>query len=345
VNLSDFDYSLDHSLIAQHPVPERDRSRLLVLDRFTGGVQHRFFYELIDYLQSGDLLIINDSKVLSARLPAWKEKTGGRIEFLLIRPYQENVWFALVNGRYRLGQRVLFKDGSGGEIVGKASDDQIYVRLERKTDIPKWMEKVGLPPLPPYIKRQELNGSQKIVDQRTYQTVYAAYPGSVAAPTAGLHFTRSLISNLRKKSVNLARITLHVGPGTFRPVRSALVEDHTMDSEYVRIPARTALAIQTAKQSGGRIIAVGTTCVRSLEAAVNEKGELSAFEGWTDLFILPGYRFKLIDGLITNFHLPRSTLLMLVSAFAGRQRILETYHEAMNHRYRFYSFGDAMLIL
>jgi S-adenosylmethionine:tRNA ribosyltransferase-isomerase len=345
MKLSDFDYSLDPSLIAQFPAAERDRCRLLVLSRKTDKIQHQQFYELIEYLESGDLLILNDSKVLAARLYARKESTGGGLQLLLIRPVEHEVWLALISGNYRIGQRLLFEDESLAEIVEEKERGQIYVKFYVGSDFFKWLDQVGRMPLPPYIKRSHTNGRQEESDRLAYQTVYAAIPGSVAAPTAGLHFSQPLLDQIRAKGIGICSITLHVGPGTFRPVRVSKIERHTMESEFVQIPYSTAMAIRKAKESGKRIVAVGTTVVRALESAALLPGGIDATDGQTDLFIVPGYRFKVIDALITNFHLPCSTLLMLVSALTGRERLLAVYGEALRERYRFYSFGDAMLIL
>ena len=345
MKLSDFDYSLDPSLIAQSPVAQRDLCRLLVLCRRTGKIQHRHFYELIEYLDPGDLLILNDTKVFGARLYARKEGTGGGLELLLIRPIQDDTWVAMISGSYRIGQRILFEDESLGEIVGEGEKGQIYVKFHVGGDFSKWLDRIGKTPLPSYIKRSHTNGQQEKNDRLAYQTVYATVPGSIAAPTAGLHFTQPLLDQIRAKGVEVYRVTLHVGPGTFRPVRVSEIKQHTMEAEYVRIPPSTAMAIRRAKESGKRVVAVGTTTVRALESAALAPDGLNAMSGLTDLFIVPGYQFKVIDVLITNFHLPHSTLLMLVSALTGRERLLAAYLEAIQERYRFYSFGDAMLIL
>lgn len=345
MKLSDFDYFLDPSLIAQFPVAQRDRCRLLVHSRKTGKIQHRQFYELIEYLEPGDLLILNDSRVFAAKLHARKERTGGGLQLLLIRHVENDIWSALISGSYRIGQRILFEDESLGEIVGEGERGQVYVKFYVGSDFSKWLDQVGRTPLPPYIKRSHTNGQQEENDCLAYQTVYAAVPGSVAAPTAGLHFTQPLLDQIRAKGVEIYSVTLHVGPGTFRPIRVSEIEQHTMEAESVQIPYSTAMAIRKAKESGKRVVAVGTTGVRALESAALLPGGLDAMDGLTDLFIVPGYRFKVIDALITNFHLPCSTLLMLVSALTGRERLLAVYQEAIQRRYRFYSFGDAMLIL
>ena len=332
MELSDFDYFLDPSLIAQFPVAQRDRCRLLVLSRKTGKIQHRQFYELIEYLEPGDLLILNDSKVFAARLYARKERTGGNLQLLLIRPIENDIWVALISGSYRIGQHILFEDESLGEIVGEGQKGQIYVKFYVGSDFSKWVDQVGKTPLPPYIKRSHTNGQQEENDRLAYQTVYAAVPGSVAAPTAGLHFAQSLLDQIRAKGIEIYNLTLHVGPGTFRPVRVSEIEQHTMEAEPVRISPSTAMSIRKAKESGKRVVAVGTTVVRALESAALSPGGLDAMDGLTDLFIVPGYRFKVIDALITNFHLPRSTLLMLVSAFTGREQLLAVYQEAIQER-------------
>ncbi|HLB02107.1 MAG TPA: tRNA preQ1(34) S-adenosylmethionine ribosyltransferase-isomerase QueA [Nitrospiria bacterium] len=345
MKLSDFNYFLDPSLIAQHPLLERDRARLLILHRETGRIEHRSFCDLIEYLRPDDVLIINDTRVFAARLCARKEKTGGGIELLLIRPVQKDTWEALASRRPRVRQRILFDDNSAGEIVGEGDSGRIFVRFQERSDFPQWLDHVGRTPLPPYIKRIHSNGDREKEDRRAYQTVYATFPGSIAAPTAGLHFTQSLLDQVRAIGVQIYALTLHIGPGTFRPVRVTEIEQHTLESEHVRISHQVSGAIQKAKKSGNRVIAVGTTTVRALESAAKAPGQLSALDGWTDLFITPGHRFRVIDALITNFHLPRSTLLMLVSALAGREQLLATYREAIRERYRFYSFGDAMMII
>lgn len=346
MRLSDFDYPLDPSLIAQYPLKGRDKARLLVLNRKTGNIQNRYFYNVTEFLRPGDLLVLNDTRVIAARLVARKQKTGGRLNLLLIRPVQQDVWTVLLSDKPQIGQQIVFEDDSTAEIMGGSSQDQFYVKFHRGvSDFYEWLNRVGRTPLPPYIRRGHTNGAQEKEDRKAYQTVFAAFPGSIAAPTAGLHFTQGLLKQIQEMGVQTCTVTLHIGPGTFRPVRVSEVEQHVLDAEFVRIPGETARAVRAAKLSGRRVIAVGTTTVRALESAVDSCGTSRAMEGFTNLFILPGYRFRIVDGLITNFHLPRSTLLMLVSALAGRRLILTAYEEAIRQRYRFYSFGDAMLII
>ena len=345
MKLLDFEYVLDPALIAQVPVCPRDRSKLLVLYRKTGRMEHRQFYELIQYLEPGDLLVVNNTQVFTARLYARKEKTGGSLNLLLIRPVQDKVWVALVSGKYKIGQRILFEDHRIGEIVGEEEGGQVYVRFHVELDFHQWLNQVGRTPLPPYIKRSDTNGRQEKEDRQTYQTVYASCLGSIAAPTAGLHFTEALLDQLRNRGIGIHAVTLHVGPGTFKPVRVSHIEHHTMEAEYVQVPVSTVMAIRKAKESGKRVVAVGTTTVRALESAVKSFKAGCSHEGFTELFITPGYRFKMIDALITNFHLPCSTLLMLVAALTGRDQLFAAYQEAIRSRYRFYSFGDSMLIL
>lgn len=341
MRVEEFDYHLPEELIAQEPVHPRDSSRLMVLHKQTGVIEHRRFYELPDLLVAGDLLVFNDTKVMPARLFGVREDTGGKIEVLLLRQTELNRWETLVKPgrRARVGTRIVFGDG---RLVGKVlSKTDVGGRIiDFEFDGPSFeavLDELGEMPLPPYIKSQ-------LSDPNRYQTVYAREMGSAAAPTAGLHFTPELMDKLRQKGILLEYVTLHVGLGTFRPVSAELVEEHVMHSEFYRIPAKTVEAVTCAKAEGRRVIAVGTTSVRTLEAAANA-GAWQEREGWTDIFIYPGYQFRIIDGLITNFHLPRSTLLMLVSAFAGRQRVLEAYSIAVRKRYRFFSFGDAMLII
>lgn len=342
---ADFDYDLPPELIAQEPVEPRDHARLFVVHRGSGVFEHRRFYELPDLLQPGDLLVANDSRVLPARLYAVKPETGGRIELLLLKERGLGVWEALVrpSRRVRAGSRVELldqRDAPSGLMatVGGACDAGREVRFE--APLQQVLERCGRVPLPPYIRAP-------LRDPERYQTVYARRPGSAAAPTAGLHFTPRLLERLRERGIGLAFVTLHVGLDTFRPVTEEHPQEHKMHSEYIAVPAETAALVNETKARGGRIVAVGTTAVRTLEAAIraSSSGVLEPFAGTTDLFILPGFTFQVVDALITNFHLPRSTLLMLVSAFAGRELILQAYAEAVQQRYRFYSFGDAMLLL
>ncbi|MGE5554404.1 MAG: tRNA preQ1(34) S-adenosylmethionine ribosyltransferase-isomerase QueA [Betaproteobacteria bacterium] len=345
--VSDFDYCLPPELIAQTPAEPRDASRLLVLERSTGQLRHRIFREIGEFLRPGDLLVLNDTRVIRARLFGRKEPSGGRVEvFLLRRLAGENeTWECLVRPgrRIRQGARLVFGEGElRGTVVGEEAEGKRLITFASPDHEPAaWLERLGEVPLPPYI-------TQPLADGERYQTVYARHRGSVAAPTAGLHFTPELLETLEAQGVRRALLTLHVGLGTFRPVQAEKVEEHVMHSEYYELPAETAGAVNAARRAGNRVVAVGTTVCRTLETAARAAsgtGGITASEGWTDLFIYPGYRFRVVDVLLTNFHLPRSTLLMLVSAFAGRDLVLRAYEEAIRERYRFYSFGDAMLIL
>jgi S-adenosylmethionine:tRNA ribosyltransferase-isomerase len=333
---SDFDYRLPESAIAQTPAEPRDSSRLLVLHRDTGELEHRIFRDITDYLKAGDLLVLNQTRVIPARIFARKE-TGGRVEILLLRKRDELTWEALVGGKgLRVGKMVKVEDGPEVEIL------EILDRSERllkfSEPIESYFSKVGNVPLPPYIH-------EKLDDPERYQTVYAREPGSAAAPTAGLHFTPRLLEELQVKGTKIAYVTLHVGLDTFAPVTEDSPEEHKIHSEWCELSQETADLINQTKKSGGRVIAGGTSSVRTLESAAVGRDIISSYEGPTSLFILPGYQFKVVDAMITNFHLPKSSLIMLVSAFAGREKILETYETAINEGYRFYSFGDAMLIL
>jgi len=341
---SDFDYNLPESSIAQSPVEPRDSSRLLVLHRDTGEIEHRVFRDVRDYLSEGDLLVLNQTRVIPARIYARKE-TGGRVELLLLRRRDELTWEALVGGKgLRVGKLVKVEDGPQAYIMEILDGSERVIKFSEP--IEPYFSKVGNVPLPPYIH-------EKLKDPERYQTVYAREPGSAAAPTAGLHFTPRLLEELQAKGAKIAYVTLHVGLDTFAPVTEADPREHKIHSEWCELPQETADMINQTRQMGGRIIAVGTTSVRTLEAASRysnfdhstSEGRISAFVGPTSLFILPGYQFKVVDAMITNFHLPRSTLIMLVSAFAGRERILSTYETAIKEGYRFYSFGDAMIII
>ena len=336
---SDFYFDLPEELIAQTPLEKRDESRLLCLDKNTGSMEHRHFYDLPDLLQEGDCLVLNNSRVLPARLIGARP-TGGAIELVLLRDLGDNRWECLSRpGRKtKPGQHILFGNGELDAIVEEtAPGGNRIVRFLYEGIFLEVLERLGRMPLPPYI-RAELENPER------YQTVYAKELGSAAAPTAGLHFTQELLETIRAKGVRTEFITLHVGLGTFRPVKEDEIEDHEMHSEFCMIPPETAEAVNTAKKNGGRIIAVGTTSCRTLESFAKDDGTLEPSSGWTDIFIYPGYRFKCIDGLITNFHLPESTLIMLVSALAGREHILNAYRTAVENRYRFFSFGDAMFI-
>ncbi len=336
----DFWYDLPEELIAQTPLEKRDGSRLMVLDRDTGDVTHKHFYDLIDYLQPGDCLVMNDSRVLPARLLGHRP-TGGAVEVLLLKDLGGKRWECLCRPgkKMQVGQTVSFGDGSLTATVTEVREDgNRVVEFQYEGIFLEILERLGKMPLPPYIK-------EELQDQERYQTVYSRESGSAAAPTAGLHFTKELLQRIREKGVNEAFVTLHVGLGTFRPVKAEEVTEHHMHSEFCMMSQETADLLNETKKNGGRIICVGTTSCRTLESLVNEDGTFSEKSAWTEIFIYPGYQFKAMDGLVTNFHLPESTLMMLVSAFAGREHILNAYNIAVRERYRFFSFGDAMLIL
>lgn len=336
----DFWYDLPEELIAQTPLEQRDTSRLLVLDRQSGGISHQHFYDILDHLNPGDCLVMNDSRVLPARLLGHRP-TGGAAELLLLRDLGEGKWECLAKpGRKLLeGQEVIFGDGElTATVTGVQDDGNRIVQFHYEGIFLEVLERLGKMPLPPYIKAE-------LQDQERYQTVYSKAVGSAAAPTAGLHFTNDLLDAIRRKGVKTAFVTLHVGLGTFRPVKAEEITDHHMHSELCMISEETAAILNETKKSGGRVICVGTTSCRTLESLVCEDGSFQARSNWTDIFIYPGYTFKAMDGLITNFHLPESTLVMLVSAFAGRDHVLAAYEEAVKERYRFFSFGDAMAIL
>jgi S-adenosylmethionine:tRNA ribosyltransferase-isomerase len=349
MKVSLFDYDLPKSLVAKHPLPQRDASRLLVLHRESGLIEHRRFTDLAEYLNLGDVLVTNDTKVIKARLLGEKEGTGARVELFLVRSagrlnhYSED-WEVLARPakRVKKGQRIVFGDGMHAEVLGSLPGGSRLARFTFKGRFDEIVERVGHVPLPPYIGRED-----EPDDVERYQTVYANEPGSVAAPTAGLHFTEGLLETLHMKGVIIAPVTLEVGPGTFMPVKVDVVEGHRMHAERYSVAEGTAREIDAAKAEGRRVVCVGTTAVRALESAARE-GEGASVKpgrGETDIFIYPGFKFKICDALITNFHLPKSTLLMLVSAFAGRGRVLAAYEEAIEKRYRFFSYGDAMFIV
>ena len=346
MQVNDFDYALPPDLIAQHPLARRDESRLLVLRRDSGAVDHRRFRDIVDYLEPGDLLVLNDTRVIPARLVG-RRPTGGRIEALLIAP-EGDVWRAMLkgSGRVKLGEKLSFEGGAlTCTLYGRLPDGQVHLAFPLGHDeLIAALQRVGRAPLPPYIKRPPETDADREADRERYQTVYARRPGAIAAPTAGLHFTPEVFAALDAKGVRRTTLTLHVGLGTFKPVTAERIEDHVMHAEWFELPAEAAEAIAATHAAGHRVIAVGTTATRVLEAIAREP-RLAPASGWTDLFITPGFEFRLTDALITNFHLPRSTLLMLVAAFAGRERILAAYEEAKGLGYRFYSYGDAMLIL
>ena len=337
---SDFYYDLPQEQIAQTPIEPRDHSRLMVLHRDNDEIEHRYFYDILDYLDEGDCLIVNDSRVIPARIYGVKEDTGAKIEFLLLKQLSGNRWETLVKPgkKAKLGAKFIFGDGLlKAEVIDIVDDGNRIVKLQSEDNIYATLDKIGQMPLPPYI-------TEKLEDQERYQTVYSHELGSAAAPTAGLHFTNELLDKIREKGVNIGYVTLHVGLGTFRPVKVNDVTKHKMHSEHYEIPAETAELIKKTKANGKRVIAVGTTSCRTLES-VAASGEIRACDGFTDIFIYPGFTFKVLDGLITNFHLPESTLIMLVSAFYGYDKTMKAYEVAVKEEYRFFSFGDAMLIV
>ncbi len=339
LRLSDFDYKLPESLIAQEPCPVRDQSRLMVLKRGTPESEHRVFSDIEKYLVPGDVLVLNNTKVFPCRLLA-RKPGGGKAEIFLLSEQGPNLWHALIKGVAPAVRRLNITSDIEAEILSSGDNGVKSVRFSGAADIRQILPRIGKTPLPPYIKREPLGA-----DRDRYQTVYAAYEGAVAAPTAGLHFTPGLLERLEAKGVLSAFVTLHVGPGTFQPVRTELITEHRMLSERYEISRDAAAVINRAKEEGRRVIAVGTTSVRTLETAASEDGSVRNGEGNSTLFIYPGFTFRIIDGLITNFHLPKSTLIMLVSAFEGRERILSAYRTAVAERYRFYSYGDAMMVL
>ncbi|MBO4229414.1 MAG: tRNA preQ1(34) S-adenosylmethionine ribosyltransferase-isomerase QueA [Clostridia bacterium] len=344
---SDFAYDLPEELIAQEPAPKRDESRLLVLRRETGSIEHRHFFDLVDYLKPGDTLVLNDSKVIPARLTGEKVGPSPRVpvEFLLLRQMEDDRWEAMVHPGRRLKPGTVAEFGEGrltGEVEQTLEDGTRVIRFRYDhTAYPSFfalLDEIGSLPLPPYIRKKQS-------DESRYQTVYAKWEGSAAAPTAGLHFTKELLESVRGMGVSVAPVLLHVGLGTFRPVKEEKIKDHVMHREYYSVSEESADLINRTRQNGGRILAVGTTAVRTLETVSDERGFVRPQSGETGIFIYPGYRFKAVDAMITNFHLPESTLLMLVSAFSDRETILKCYQEAIQLKYRFFSFGDAMLIL
>ncbi len=340
MNLHDFYYELPQELIAQDPLPDRSGSRLLLLDRKTGETEHHIFRDIVDYLNPGDCLAVNNTKVIPARLIGSRAETGAKIEVLLLKRGEDDVWETLVKPgkKAKPGTKILFGGGLlTGEVLEVIEDGNRKIRFQYEGIFEEILDQLGQMPLPPYITHQ-------LKDKNRYQTVYAKHDGSAAAPTAGLHFTPELLRKIEEKGVFIAHVTLHVGLGTFRPVKVENILEHHMHSEFYMVEEEQARLINETKKQGGRVIAVGTTSCRTLESAAGEDGILKAGSGWTDIFIYPGYEFRLTDGLITNFHLPESTLMMLVSALAGRDRIMNAYAEAVKERYRFFSFGDAMFI-
>ncbi len=342
MKVKDFDFYLPEELIAQHPMEKRDEARLLVLDKETGEVEHKIFKNILDYLKPNDCLVLNNTRVLPARLIGAKEETGGKMEFLLLKRTEKDVWETLVKPgkRAHLDSKFIFGNGElKAEVIGMGEEGSRIVKFYYEGIFEEILDKLGQMPLPPYIK-------EKLEDKEMYQTVYSKEEeqGSAAAPTAGLHFTEELLEKIKEKGVKLAFLTLHVGLGTFRPVKVEYIQDHVMHSEYYKMDPKTAETINATKENGGRVIAVGTTSCRTLETIGDEEGKVREQSGWTDIFIYPGYKYKVVDALITNFHLPQSTLLMLVSALAGRDKIMNAYNTAVEKEYRFFSFGDAMFI-
>lgn len=337
---SDFYYDLPEELIAQDPLEDRSSSRLLVLNKETGEREHRVFKDIIEYLKPGDCLVINDTKVIPARLIGERVGTGAKIEVLLLKRKENDVWETLVKPgkKMKVGAQVSFGNGLlTGEVIDVVEEGNRLIQFHYEGIFEEVLDQLGQMPLPPYITHQ-------LQDRNRYNTVYATHEGSAAAPTAGLHFTPELLEEIQNKGINIARVTLHVGLGTFRPVKVEDVTNHHMHSEFYQIDEEAAEKINCAKENGGRVICVGTTSCRTIESAADENGHLKACSGWTEIFIYPGYCFKVLDCLITNFHLPESTLIMLVSALAGREHVLSAYEEAVKERYRFFSFGDAMFI-
>ena len=340
MDVKDFYFDLPQELIAQDPLEDRSSSRLLVLDKETGAVEHRVFRDIVSYLRKGDCLVINDTKVIPARLYGVKEGTQAKIEVLLLKRRADDVWEVLVKPGRKARPGAVIQFGEGlltGKVIDVVEEGNRLIQFSYQGIFEEILDQLGQMPLPPYITHQ-------LKDKNRYQTVYAKHEGSAAAPTAGLHFTEELLKQIEEKGVKIAHVTLHVGLGTFRPVKVDNVQDHHMHSEFYIVEEEEAKKINDTKKAGGRVICVGTTSCRTLESAAGGDGVLKAGSGWTDIFIYPGYRFKILDALITNFHLPESTLVMLVSALAGREHVLAAYEEAIRERYRFFSFGDAMFI-
>ncbi|MBE6737155.1 MAG: tRNA preQ1(34) S-adenosylmethionine ribosyltransferase-isomerase QueA [Ruminococcaceae bacterium] len=337
---SDFFYELPEELIAQTPLEKRDDSRLLILSKESGEVSHSYFYNILDFLKPNDLLVMNNSRVIPARIFGTRTDTGATVEFLLLKQIENNKWETLVKPgkKAKIGTEFNFSDIMKGTVEDIGKEGVRIVRFESDENIYTALDKIGQMPLPPYIK-------EHLKDNERYQTVYSEPLGSAAAPTAGLHFTNELLKKIREKGINTAFVTLHVGLGTFRPVKEDEITDHIMHSEHYTLPQETVDLINETKAKGGRVIAVGTTTTRTLESVAKNYGKLVACDGWTEIFIYPPYEFKVLDGLITNFHLPESTLVMLVSAFAGYENTMNAYNEAVKEQYRFFSFGDSMIII
>lgn len=337
--LSDFDFPFDASLIALRPVEPRDLARLLVLQRTRPGCTHKRVKDLVDLLAPDDLVVVNDTKVLPVRLIGKKSDTGGQVEMVLVREIGADIWEVFLKGRVRVGQ-VLDLGGGAKATIHSRHANQTTLHITASCSVRELIQEIGWMPLPPYIKR-----TPEASDRSWYQTVFAQHEGAIAAPTAGLHFTPTLLNALEQKGIAMTTLTLHVGPGTFLPVKAQDINQHTMHAEVLDVSQRTVELIRKTKQRGGRVVAVGTTVVRGLESSVDEQGQVQPIQGATNLFITPGYTFRVVDAVLTNFHMPRSTLLMLVSAFAGHERLQGAYAEALKERYRLYSYGDAMLIL
>ena len=341
MNVSEFNFDLPQELIAQDPLEDRSSSRLLVLDKETGEIRHRGFRDLLSFLRAGDCLVINDTKVIPARLYGVKEETGARIEVLLLKRKEKDVWETLVKPGKKARPGTVISFGEGilrGEVTEVAEEGNRLLRFSYQGIFEEILDRLGQMPLPPYI-------THELRDKNRYQTVYARHDGSAAAPTAGRHFTEELLKEIEDMGVTIAHVTLHVGLGTFRPVKVENILDHHMHSEFYMVEEEEAEKVNRARREGGRVVCVGTTSCRTVESASDEDGILKAGSGWTDIFIYPGYKFKVLDCLVTNFHLPESTLVMLVSALAGREHVLHAYQEAVREKYRFFSFGDAMLIM
>lgn len=340
MKVSDFDFDLPEELIAQHPLEKRDASRLMVLDKNTGNIEHRSFHDIIEYLNKGDTLVLNNTRVMPARLIGEKEETGGKIEFLLLKRIEGDKWECLAKPgkRAKIGQTFTFGEGKlKCKVVDIIEEGNRIIEFSYEGIFEQVLDELGEMPLPPYI-------TEKLDDKERYQTVYSKEKGSAAAPTAGLHFTKELLEEIKAKGVNIAYLTLHVGLGTFRPVKVDDINEHIMHSEFYHLDKENADLINETKRRGNKVIAVGTTSTRTLETIGDENGFVSEQSGWTDIFIYPGYKYKVIDELITNFHLPESTLIMLVSALAGKENVMSAYNTAVKEKYRFFSFGDSMLI-
>ncbi|WP_300384736.1 tRNA preQ1(34) S-adenosylmethionine ribosyltransferase-isomerase QueA [Clostridium sp.] len=340
MKVSDFNFYLPEELIAQHPLEKRDSSRLMVLSKKTGKIEHRHFHDIIDYLNKGDTIVLNNTRVMPARLIGEKVETGGKIEFLLLKRLEGDKWECLAKPgkRAKIGERFTFGEGKlTCEVVDIVQEGNRVIEFNYEGIFEEVLDELGDMPLPPYI-------TEKLEDKERYQTVYSKEKGSAAAPTAGLHFTEELLDKIKTKGINIAYLTLHVGLGTFRPVKVQDINDHIMHSEYYHLDKENADLINETKKRGNKVVAVGTTSTRTLETIGDENGFVSEQSGWTDIFIYPGYKYKVIDNLITNFHLPESTLIMLVSALSGKENVMNAYKEAVKERYRFFSFGDSMFI-